>query len=208
MAEEEFHVTTLRDTFYRDSFGRVTLVIALLIAAILILFGFSVYLHFAKPKPTLFAVYKDMRVVAPVPLDQPYLTTPEVLQWVADVFPKSFNYDFNHYNDQLASNAQYFTAEGWKIFLNQLNIYVNYNNVQSGKLFVTGVPTAAPTFLNKGILPNTGQYGWWVRIPVRIDYAGYQPPASQTLTWQVLVVRVPTLDNLTGVGIQNIVLAS
>ena len=124
------------------------------------------------------------------------------------VFPKSFNYDFNYYNDQLQANSQYYTADGWKIFLNQLNIYVNYNNVQSGKLFVTGVPTAAPTLLNKGILPNTGQYGWWVRMPVRLDYAGYQPPASQTLVWQVLVVRVPTLDNLTGVGIQNIVLAS
>jgi len=208
MAEEETGIAGLHDSFYRDSFGKVIFIIASFCFAIIALIGLFLYLYLAKPPPITFAVGDQMRVLSPVPLNQPYLATPDLLQWVANVLPKSFDCDFIQYNDQLKTASQYFTNDGWKAFVNQLNIYANYNNVQANKLFVTGSPSAAPFIMREGVIQESGKYGWWVQMPIVIKYAGYKPPPNKVVTLQILIVRVSTLNNLTGVGIDNVIQAS
>src|SRR5262245_51832383 len=100
MAGEETSVVELRDSFYRDSFGSVVFILISIGVCIAIFLALSFYLYMDKPPPITFPVDNEMRVQAPVPLDQPYLSTSDLLQWVADVVPKSFVLDFNHYNDQ------------------------------------------------------------------------------------------------------------
>lgn len=204
MAEEELQVVEIQDDFYRDSFGKVIFVMVSLFTAIGFLVATSVYLYLNQPPPKIFRVEKEWRVLAPVPLDQPYLTTPDLLQWVSNVLPKSFAFDFINYNDQLKAISQYFTNEGWNIFLNQLNIYANYNKVQTYKMFVSAAPAGAPFIFNQGPVQETGVYGWWVQMPLVINYSGYSGANAQTLSLQVLVVRVSTLNNLNGVGINNV----
>jgi len=41
-------------------------------------------------------------------------------------------------------------------------------------------------------------------MPITINYASYEKTYSKSLVLQVLVVRVPTLTNLAGVGIDNV----
>lgn len=206
-SEEKTSIIELRDGFYRDSFGKMIFILISMCVAIAIIIVISFYLYADKPAPVLFPVQEDMRVQKSVPLDKPYLLTPDLLQWVADVFPKAFILDFNHYNDQLKLNSKAFTSNGWTAFLNQLNIYANYNNVQAYKLFITATPGAAPIVLRDGVLPDSGKYGWWVQMPVTINYDGFKPPTSVNLTFHILVVRVPTLDNLTGIGIEDVIQA-
>lgn len=205
MAEQELRVAELRDDFYRDSFGKVILIIVSVCVAIVLLIALFIYLLLDKPPPVTFLVGSEWRVQPPVPLDQPYLLTSDLLQWVSDAIPRAFNYDFNHYNTQLNSATKYFTPDGWKVFLNQLNNYANYNNVQAYKLFVSGTPAGAPFILNQGLL--SGRYAWWIQMPITVNYAGYNPPPAKTLVLQVLVVRVSTLNNLMGVGIDNVIVA-
>jgi intracellular multiplication protein IcmL len=205
MAEEELQVVKIRDDFYRDSFGKMIITIIGILVAIALLAALSLYLFLNKPPPVTFPVASEWRVRAPVSLDQAYLEPPDLLQWVSNVLPKAFVFDFNHYNDQLKQASQYFTADGWKVFLDQLNIYANYNNVQAYKLFINGSPAGAPSIIDQGLL--SGRYAWWIQIPININYAGYSPPPSKTLTLQVLVVRVSTLNNLMGVGINNVIVA-
>jgi len=206
MAEEELQVAELRDDFYRDRFGKVVGIITSLLIAIVLLIALSIYLHISKPKPVYFAVDEDWRIQPAIPLDQPYISTPDLLQWVSEVIPRSFHYDFVHYNDQLSHVSKYFTSDGWKVFLNQLNIYVNYNNVQTNKQFVNASPAGAPYIINQGLL--SGKYGWWVQMPITIDYTGNNNIPSKDLTLQILVVRVPTLNNLLGVGIDNVIVVN
>jgi intracellular multiplication protein IcmL len=207
MAGEESNLVELEDNFYRDSIGKVILIITSICAIIIIFIMLSLYFYLDKPPPITFPVNDEMRVQPAVPLNQPYLSKPDLLQWVADVVPKSFILDFNFYNDQLQTISKNFTPDGWKTFLNQLNIYANYNNVQAYKLFVTSIPTAAPFVLRDGIIPESGKYGWWVQMPITINYAGLKPPASVNVILQILVIRVSTLNNLIGVGIDNVIQA-
>ena len=205
MAEDELHVVELSERFYRDRFGKVIAVIAGLIIAIALLAMVSFYLHLNQPPPVTFPVDTGWRVQRDVPLTEPYHSTPEVLQWVSETLPSVFVYDFNHYNDQLQSAMHFFTSDGWTVFLNQLNIYVNYTTVQNDKMFVNGNLTGAPVIVNQGLL--SGRYAWWVQVPIKIDLVGYERSLSETLTLQLLVVRVPTVNNLSGVSIDNVIVA-
>ena len=203
MASEPMQVIALKDDFYRDGFSKVIWLLASVAVALLTMIALAVYLYMIKPPPVSFPVGKEWRILPPVPLDQAYHTSPEILQWVSTVMPKVLQYDFIHYNDELKSASQYFTSAGWQVFLNQLNHYVNYNNVKANQLIVTATPVSAPFILNQGLL--AGRYGWWVQIPLKLKYIGNNQNSVQQLTLQVLVMRVPTANNLSGIGIQNVI---
>lgn len=205
MSDEELLEIGLTDRFYRDSFGKVVFVILSLWIAVVLLIATSVYLHLHKPKPRVFVVGDEWRVQPPVPVDQDYLSEADLLQWVTDALSNAFVFDFNHYNEQLKSASQYFTTAGWKVFLNHLNNYVNYNTVRNNKMYVRAAPTGAPYIINQGML--SGRKAWWVKVPLSITYQGLKPLTDTTVTWQVLVVRVPTTNNLSGVGIENMIVA-
>lgn len=207
MADEDLGVVEIQDNFYRDSFNKVVICIILTCIAIGLMIAIAIYLHYTKPIPTTFFVEKEWRVQPVVPVDQPYLAEPSMLQWVGEFLPKAFVFDFNHYNEQLEEAQQYFTANGWKVFLNHLNNYVSYNNVTTNKLFVTGRAGGAPSVIKEGLYPG-GRYGWWVGMPVIIDFASYTQSNSRTLTIQVAVVRVSTLNNLNGVAIDNVIVTN
>lgn len=202
MAGEEMQVLTLREDFYRDSFGSVLIIISGICVAIILLAGISVYFYLSKPKPVNFVTMEDWRVLPLVPVEKPYLSTPDLLQWVAKYVPASFEVDFNNYSDELKSHQQYFTPDGWSVFSNQLNNYVDYTVMQQQKLFISAVPAGAPTVTNEGLL--SGRYAWTVAIPIVINYTGIKQPAITNLKLEVVVVRVPTTDNLNGVAIDNV----
>lgn len=203
MTQEELETSILRDDFYRDSFMRVVMVILGLLVSMSGLLAVSLYIHLNKPKPVLFGVDSEWRIQPSVALDQPYISLADLNQWVVNALSRSFTLDFLNYNDQLENAKQFFTDEGWKVFLNQLNIYANYNNVQANKVFVSGTPAGAPSLINQGL--TGGRFGWIVEIPYTLSYAGFNPPPSRTITLSLLIVRVSTLNNLSGVAIDNIV---
>ncbi|HVE45067.1 MAG TPA: DotI/IcmL/TraM family protein [Gammaproteobacteria bacterium] len=202
---EEWQRLTLTDDFYRDGIRQVIFIVFGLLSVIVVLAGLSLFIFLDKPVPTTFSVQAEWRVQPPIPLDKPHLTKPDLLQWVASVISRVFIFDFVNYDSQLESYKQYFTEEGWKIFLDQLNIYANYNTVLAGRLFVSGEISSAPFIIKEGRL--LGKASWWVQIPMQITYAGVSPLPDKSVTFQVLIERVPTLNNLSGVAIGNIILA-
>lgn len=203
MAEEGMDVVRLEDNYYRDSFGKVVFVIICIFLSIFFLAGISIYIFMNQPPPTTFRVAEEWRVVAPVPVQQPYLAEPDMLQWVSEVVPSLFNVDFAHMSGQVAEVKKYFTDNGYQIYLNQLNNYADSKVVEANKLFVRGAPTRAPIILNQGVL--SGRYAWWVQIPVNISYAGAVETPDVRLTLQVLIVRTDTTNNLTGILIDNVI---
>jgi intracellular multiplication protein IcmL len=194
---------TLRDDFYRDSFGRVIFLITSIVTAIVLLSILALYLFIQKPKPITFVVNQGFRIQGNIPLDQPYISIPDLLQWVNDTFAKVFILDFVHYPDQLNSYRPYFTEDGWKVFLNQINNYASKDLVTDNKLFVSATPTAAPVIFGKGLV--TGRYGWRVNVPLSINFNSDRQNTTTSLTLQILVVRVPTDNNLSGIAIDNVI---
>lgn len=203
MAEEELQLISLRDDFYRDGYYKALAIIGVLLIAIALLVSASLYLQLSKPDPVVFGTGDEFRTLLPVPVDKPYPTEPDLLQWASDVIPKAFTYDFINYNLQFKNASQYFTPNGLKSYTDQLKMYVDYNTIISGKLFSNAVPTSAPVIRNKGLLPE-GVYAWLIEMSINLSYSNVNRGNAVSLLIQAIVVRVPTLNNLSGVAIEKL----
>ncbi|EKD72306.1 MAG: IcmL protein [uncultured bacterium] len=203
MAEEELQLIRLRDDFYRDGFYKALSAFLVLLGAIILLISTSIYLFVSKPLPVRFATGDEFRILPLVPVDQPYLKQPDLIQWSSDVLPSVFTFDFVNYNQQLNTASHYFTANGWKSFLDQLKMYADYNNIVSSKLFINANAAGAPFILNQGLIQ--GVYGWWIQMPINLGYSSSVKINTVPLVIQALVVRVSTQNNLSGVGIEKII---
>lgn len=202
MAEQKLHVVRLRDDFYRDGYTKIMLVLFVSMTAVGLLIAVSAYLFLSKPLPVQFATDNEWRVIGPVPVDKPYLSSANLLQWVSEVFPNVFNYDFVHYNENLEADKHYFTDNGWDKFLGVIGEYASYNTIQDSKLFMHASAATAPIILNQGLLD--GRYAWWVQMSLHLDYTSAEKREGKDIQLQVLVTRIPTLNNLDGVSIDNV----
>lgn len=205
-AGDELQLVTLRDDFYRDGYYKALIAVGIMLVAIALLASVSLYLQLSKPAPVVFATGDEFRTLIPVPVNKTYVSAPDLIQWVSDVLPKSFKFDFINYNLQLKNVSQYFTVNGWKTYLDLVKIYADYNVVTAGKLFISAIPAGAPFILNQGLLPE-GVYGWLVQMPITLSSRSVSKGPDQTLVLQALVVRISTLNNLSGIAIDKLTLA-
>jgi len=203
MAEEGFDVVTLQDNYYRDSFGRVVFILCSLVVCIASLVAISAYIFLTQPPPVTFKVGKEWRIVAPVQIQEPYLSDADLTQWVSNVLPSLFDVDFMHIDDQLNQLKQYFSQNGFDIFMNQFSNSVDKNLIIKYKLFVHATLTGAPIILSQNVL--LGRYAWWVQIPIVISYSGMRAVNELHMILKLLVVRTEITDNLMGVEIDNVI---
>ncbi len=202
--ESSSQVAHFRDDYYRDGFRVVLLSLAMVGSAIGLLIVLSLYFFLHQVLPITFPVYDDFRVQADVPVDRPYLHIPDLLQWVSQTMPIILALDFVNYNTEQKSAAQYFTTNGWSKYLVLTNTYMGYDDVLKNKIFVQAIASGAPVVLNQGLVE--GKYGWWVQMPIDVRYSGVEGNnRTIKLIVQTLVVRVPTLNNLDGVAIDNMI---
>ncbi|MES2218102.1 MAG: DotI/IcmL/TraM family protein [Pseudomonadota bacterium] len=203
MAGEELEIVRLRNDFYRDGFYKVFILLAMLLSAIILLLIGSLYLFTTKPPPVSFYTDNDLRAFPPVPVSKPYIKQADLIQWVSQILPQAFTFDFVNYNDEIKQLQPYFTPRGWSTLLTQVDIYANPGTVQTGRQFVNASANGTPTIPNQGLLGD--KYGWWIQMPLTIHKLTLSRHDEVSIVIQALVVRVPTLNNLTGIQIDNII---
>lgn len=202
MAEEELEIIRLRNDFYRDGFYQILVALIVVLLAIVMLAAISLYLYTHKPQPVTFYTDSDLRAFPLVPVDQPYVKQADLIQWVSEVLPATFTFDFVDYQAQLKNLQQYFTPAGWAALGALLDKYANAKTIQANKLFANASASGTPTIPNQGLIQ--GRYGWWIRSPLKINYNGLEKRYDASIVVEALVVRVPTTNSLTGIAIDNI----
>ncbi len=210
MASEELYGVRLKDDFYRDGFYKALTAFFILLVAILMLVATSLYIRLSKPSPVTFTTGNDFRILSLVPVDQPYIKQPDLIQWVSVALPSVFTCDFVNYQDEIKRGMQYFTDNGWRDFSAILNVYANSTTVFNDKLFVNAVPAGAPIIQNQGLLKEgslNGVYGWWIQMPINISYSSGAKPNVVPLMIQVLVVRISTINSIAGVAIEKMIVS-
>jgi intracellular multiplication protein IcmL len=206
MADSALEMVQLRNRFYRDNYRRIMAILLVAGLAILILVGALAYVVTHPPAPRYFATDSTGRIVPLVPLDQPNLSTPSILQWANSAAVAAFSYNFVNYRQQLQAASEFFTPEGWQAFLNSLTASNNLQAVTSKKLVVSAVATGAPVVLQQGVL--NGQYSWRVQMPLLVTYQSVEQVSQQSLIVNMLITRVSTLTSVRGIGIAQFVATS
>jgi intracellular multiplication protein IcmL len=205
MAGEELEIVRLRNDFYRDGFYKVFIALMVAALAVVLLLATSFYLYTHKPAPVTFYTDSDLRAFPLVPVTEPYVKQADLIQWVSEVLPASFTFDFVDYQKQLKQLQQYYTPKGWAALATQLNQFANAKQIDTTKLFVNAGASGTPTIPNQGLID--GRYGWWIQLPLKIHYSGLEKHSDASIVLQALVVRVPTTNNLTGLAIDNVIVS-
>jgi intracellular multiplication protein IcmL len=203
MAEDALTTVTLRNEFYRDSYRRVLLILLLSLVINLFLGGILIYMITHPPKPKYFATSINGRITPLFPLNEPNQSDSAVLQWANQAAIAAYTYNFVSWRKELQAASGFFTARGWKQFLDALQSSNNLDAVRSKKLIVSAVATQAPIILQKGVL--NGSYSWRVQMPILVTYQSASEFTQQNNVVTMLITRVSTLNSPRGIGIEQFV---
>lgn len=197
----------LRNQFYRDGY-RTWMKIALIQAVAIGLLVIGIVFAYTSNKPQMryFATTSDGRLIEMVPLNRPNLSNTALLSWSAQAASDIMTFGFHDYRKRLQDSSNYFTTRGWESFTNALQQSRVIEAVEARQQVISAVPNGAPVIVQEGVLNNV--YRWVIEMPMIITYKSGNTTRPDSVLVTLVVVRVPTLDNPNGVGIEQWIAAN
>lgn len=191
-----------RNEFYRDGF-RNLIKIAVLEALIIVglILTLIVYMNSAKSFDRYFATTADGRIMQLVPLDRPNMTTAALMSWVAQAATEVMTFGFHDYQRRLQQSSRHFTKRGWESFTVALQKAGIVDSVTTQQQVVTATPRSAPVLVQQGVLG--GKYRWIIQMPLQVTYRNGAQTRTDNLKLNLVIERVPSLENPNGVGIEQ-----
>jgi intracellular multiplication protein IcmL len=196
--------STLKDNrFYRERFNTLIYIlmgeiVALLLMAMLILYQVS---H--RALPVFSAVTPGKQQMELIASTEPNLLAATLIRWASKAAVAAYTFDFVNYQKQIALARPYFTPTGWEDY--QASISSLIATITQNQLFVNGVVSGTPVISNQGELPGRG-YTWRVQIPFLVTYQSAEITSKASYMVMITIVRVPTTENPTGIGIDQFVM--
>lgn len=192
----------VRNEFYRDGY-RSLLRLAFIQSLVIIgLLGVSFYvIHVHQPENRYFATTEDGRLIPMLPLNQPNLSTPALMSWVAQSTTEVMTFGFNDYRRRLQESSRNFTRRGWESFTQALQASRLIEMVEANQQVITAAPQGSPILESEGLV--NGRYQWIIQLPMVLTYQSGARTRSDSLLVTVVVVRVPRLESPNGIGIEQ-----
>lgn len=200
--QDKLNAVLLRNAFYRDGYRtllKLSIVEALIILGLIGVMFYVVKVH--QPENRYFATTEDGRLIPMVSLQEPNLSTPALMSWVAQASTEVMTFTFTDYRRRLQEASRNFTRKGWESFTKALEQSRIIELVEDNQQVVTAAPRGAPLLLEEGI--RGGRYSWVVQIPMVVTYQSGSKSRSDNLMVTVVIVRVPRLESPNGVGIEQ-----
>lgn len=192
----------VRNEFYRDGYRSLLRLATLQGFVILGLLGamyFVIQVH--QPENRYFATTEDGRLVPMVPLNEPNMSTPALMSWVAQSATEVMTFGFNDYRRRLQESSRNFTRRGWESFTQALSRSRIIEMVEANQQVVTAAPQGAPIIVSEGLV--AGRYQWEVQMPLILTYQSGARTRTDNLLVTLIVVRVPRLESANGIGIEQ-----
>lgn len=162
-----------------------------------------VYVAWTTRPQSEYQVIQDGKVLPNVPISQPINNSAQAAAWLGEELRSIFSFDFVHYKEQVESHKISFTLDGWTAFLAALNDSKFVQSVRENRQVVSATPTSAPRVVAEGTLG--GRYTWKIEQTFLFTFYAGQQSQSQQVKISATVVRVPTYENPSGLGIQQLI---
>lgn len=206
MAQNKVREVKIQQRYPKDGLSIMALGLLLSVLMVTILSLFLAYVVTHPPEPQYFATSINGRMTPIVPLKEPNQSDSAVLQWANQAAIVSYTYNFVNYREELQAASVFYTAEGWRQFMNALEQSNNLNVLRSKKLVVSAVATRAPIILEKGVL--NGRYSWRVQMPVLVTYQSASEFSQQNIVVTMLITRISTIESPRGIGISQMIIGA
>ena len=192
----------VRNEFYRDGYRSLLKLALIQVVVILGLIGsmyFVIQIH--QPENRYFATTEDGRLVPMIALNEPNMSVPALMSWVAQASTEVMTFGFNDYRRRLQESSRNFTRRGWESFTQALQKSRIIEMVEANQQVVTAAPQGAPILESQGLV--AGRYQWVVQLPMVLTYQSGARSRNDSLLVTMVVVRVPRLESPNGVGIEQ-----
>ena len=192
----------VRNEFYRDGYRsllKLALIQGLVIMGLIGAMYYVISVH--QPENRYFATTEDGRLVPMLALNEPNLSTPALMSWVAQASSEVMTFGFNDYRRRLQESSRNFTKRGWESFTLALQKSRIIEMVEANQQVITAAPAGAPVLESEGVV--AGRYQWTIQLPMVLSYQSGAKTRSDNLMVTAVVVRVPRLENPNGVGIEQ-----
>lgn len=192
----------IRNEFYRDGYRsllKLCLLQGLVIIGLLGAMYFVVQVNRAENR--YFATTEDGRLVPMVALNEPNMSVPALMSWVAQSSTEVMTFGFNDYRRRLQESSRNFTRRGWESFTQALQKSRIVEMVEANQQVVTAAPQGAPILESEGLV--AGRYQWVIQLPMVLTYQSGSRTRSDSLLVTVVVVRVSRLESPNGIGIEQ-----
>ena len=194
-----------RNAFYRDGYRVLVGAIFALCLALLLSLVFNVGQWYLNRDITrdYFSVDNEGRLTPIIPLNSPFLTREQILNWAAEAAVSAYTMDASNYRERAGEIATYFTSEGMSQYTAAMVDSGTIDMIKRETLISSAVPLAVPVIVNEGELD--GRHLWRVRVPIRVSYrtAGKGSTSNQMVT--LVIIRRSTFESKFGVGISQFV---
>lgn len=151
------------------------------------------------PEPRYIVQQNDGTLIPIIPLNQPIANKNAVTQIVTDAISALNAIDFKNYKGQLQEASTYFTANGWKKYLDEMERTGTFSAMEKRQLVLTSTVNQPPVITKEYDI--NGTYAWDVEVPYQVSYFGAGYSQNLQLVARVTLVRIPTTTNPRGVAI-------
>jgi len=191
-----------RNIFYRDGYRNlVRLAIIQGLVILVLIISLAITIAMSRPQDRFFATTADGRLIRMIPLSESNMTDAAIVSWAARAGSDIMTFGFHDHQKRLQETSTYFTRRGWQSFTEALSKSRIIESVEQNQQVVTAAPQRAPVIVQQGLV--AGIYRWIVEVPLVVTYQSGTAQQSSNLNITLVVVRVSTLDNPSGVGIQQ-----
>ncbi len=145
------------------------------------------------------------RMIPMPPLGTPYISEGALLARINECVTKVNTYNYVDWQTRLQDAKQEcFTEDGWNQYAAAINRAGTIKLVREGRQVVSANTTGAAVINKQG--DRAGKYSWEVQVPMQVTYQGGQAGRNLVSSKQLvtlLIERVPTWQNSSGVGISS-----
>lgn len=152
-----------------------------------------------RPQDGYYAVNFENKMRYLYGLDNPILNQDALLSWVANAATDIMTFGFADYDARLFASQVYFTPEGWIKFAPAIMESRLLSTVIEKRQIMVAVPLEPPTILTEGVVK--GRYTYQVQVPMLLSVRAGNAKTSSTITADLEIVRVPTSEMPSGLGI-------
>lgn len=123
-----------------------------------------------------------------------------LLRWAGLAAVAAYTFDFVSYRQQTEQARQWFTPSGWQDYQRSLTELLK--TITQRQLFVNSVVSAPP------VIARTDESGWDIQLPFMVTYQSSENSSQKPFLIKMRIVRVPTSQNPSGLGVAEFVMAS
>ena len=192
-----------RNYFYRDGYRKSMTALLLSLLVNLALMGIIVFQFLSKPAPVYFATQTNGSLIEIQPLTEPLIAQETLLTWATRAAVTAYSFNFVDWQNDLNNAQQYFTATGFKNFVDALKASGNLDTVVAKRLVVQATVVDVPRIIQQGLIQ--GRYAWKIQIPMLVKYTSASENLRQPILVTILVARVPTTQYPQGIAIAQFV---